>query len=73
MVQVPDFWFDRYFWCKAEVLHTKEQDPSVNLPYAPAIKVSGGSTVYLAGVTAAKTYHHHPRRAGEFEDIPGGG
>ncbi len=28
--------------------------------------------VYLAGVTAAKTYHHHPHRAEEFEDIPQG-
>ena len=55
---------------KIEIIHTKERDPSVMLPYAPAIKVTGGSTVYLAGVTAAKTYHNHPHRPEEFEDIP---
>ncbi len=55
---------------KIEVIHTKERDPSINLPYAPAVKVTGGSTVYLAGVTAAKTYHHHPHRPEEFEVIP---
>lgn len=41
-----------------EVIHTQESDPSINLPYAPAIKVTGGSLLFLAGVTAAKTYHH---------------
>ena len=45
---------------KIEVIHTRERDPSINLPYAPAVKVTGASMVYLAGVTAAKTYHHHP-------------
>ncbi len=43
-----------------ELIHTAERDPSVNLPYAPAIKVTGGSLLFLAGVTAAKMYHHHP-------------
>jgi hypothetical protein len=33
------------------------------MPYAPAIKVRGGTTVYLAGVTAAPIYHHHPNAA----------
>jgi hypothetical protein len=27
--------------------------PEMWMPYAPAIKVRGGTTVYLAGVTAA--------------------
>jgi enamine deaminase RidA (YjgF/YER057c/UK114 family) len=35
-----------------------------------AIKVSGGTTVYLAGVTAAPVYHHHPHRPEEFDAMP---
>jgi enamine deaminase RidA (YjgF/YER057c/UK114 family) len=53
-----------------EVIHTAERDPSIDLPYAPAIKVTGGSLLFLAGVTAAKIYHHHPHRPEEFADIP---
>ena len=53
-----------------EVIHTAEHDPSINLPYAPAIKVTGGSLLFLAGVTAAKTYHNHPHIPEEFADIP---
>ena len=44
--------------------------PDVWMPYAPAIKVTGGTTVYLAGVTAAPVYHHHPHRAEEFDTMP---
>ena len=55
---------------KLEVIHTADRDPSVNLPYAPAIKVSGGSLLFLAGVTAAKIYHSHPHVEAEFADIP---
>jgi len=40
------------------------------MPYAPAIKVKGGTTVYLAGVTAARVYHHHPHRPEEFDHMP---
>src|ERR1700737_1962276 len=40
------------------------------MPYAPAIKVKGGTTVYLAGVTAAPVYHHHPHRPEEFDSMP---
>lgn len=40
------------------------------MPYAPAIKVCGGTTVYLAGVTAAPVYHHHPHRPEEFASMP---
>ena len=57
---------------KIEVIHTQKADPSINLPYAPAIKVTGGSLLFLAGVTAAKTYHHHPHIPDEFADIPEG-
>jgi enamine deaminase RidA (YjgF/YER057c/UK114 family) len=55
---------------KIEIIHTEDADPSVNLPYAPVIKVTGGSTVFLAGVTAAPTYHNHPHIEAEFDDIP---
>ncbi|HSF30540.1 MAG TPA: RidA family protein [Candidatus Tectomicrobia bacterium] len=53
-----------------EVIHTAERDPSINLPYAPAIKVTGGSLLFLAGVTAAKMYHQHPHIPEDFADIP---
>ena len=44
--------------------------PDLWMPYAPAIKVVGGTTVYLAGVTAAPVYHHHPHRPQEFDAMP---
>lgn len=44
--------------------------PNMWMPYAPAIKVRGGTTVYLAGVTAAPVYHHHPHRPEEFASMP---
>ena len=44
--------------------------PDLWMPYAPAIKVTGGTTVYLAGVTAAPVYHHHPHRPEEFALMP---
>ncbi len=44
--------------------------PDMWMPYAPAIKVTGGTTVYLAGVTAAPVYHHHPHRPEEFDSMP---
>jgi 2-iminobutanoate/2-iminopropanoate deaminase len=44
--------------------------PDMWMPYAPAIKVRGGTTVYLAGVTAAPVYHHHPHRPEEFDGMP---
>ena len=44
--------------------------PDMWMPYAPAIKVTGGTTIYLAGVTAAPVYHHHPHRPEEFDAMP---
>jgi enamine deaminase RidA (YjgF/YER057c/UK114 family) len=44
--------------------------PDVWMPYAPAIKVTGGSTVFLAGVTAAPVYHSHPHIPEEFANMP---
>ena len=43
--------------------------PDLWMPYAPAIVVRGGTTVYLAGVTAAPVYHHHPHRPEEFNSM----
>lgn len=53
-----------------ELIHTAENDPKFNMPYTPAIKVRSGFTVYVAGVTAAPVYHHHPHIASDFENIP---
>lgn len=53
-----------------ELIHTEENDPLYNMPYTPAIKVRSGSTVYVAGVTAAPVYHHHPHIKSDFEHIP---
>lgn len=53
-----------------EVIHTGENEPRFNMPYAPAIKVTSGSMLFLAGVTAAPVYHSHPHIASEFDDIP---
>jgi 2-iminobutanoate/2-iminopropanoate deaminase len=52
------------------LIHTEENDPAYNMPYTPAIKVRSGSTVYVAGVTAAPVYHHHPHIKSDFEAIP---
>lgn len=41
-----------------------------NMPYTPAVKVTGGQPVYLAGVTAAPVYHSHPHVPAEFDAIP---
>ncbi len=45
--------------------------PDMWMPYAPAIVVRSGTTVHLAGVTAAPVYHHHPHRPEEFDSMPG--
>ncbi len=52
-----------------QVIHYPEA-PDTWIPYAPAISVTGGTSVYLAGVTAAPTYHQHPHVAEEFDTIP---
>lgn len=55
---------------RLETVHHAGHDPALNMPYVPAIKVRGGSTVYVAGVTAAPTYHSHPHVPAEFDAIP---
>jgi enamine deaminase RidA (YjgF/YER057c/UK114 family) len=54
---------------KIEHVHGPDA-PKMWMPYAPAIKVRGGTTVYCAGVTAAPVYHHHPHRPEEFDAMP---
>ena len=44
--------------------------PDIWMPFAPAIVAKGGTTIYLAGVTAAPVYHHHPHRPEEFDTMP---
>jgi 2-iminobutanoate/2-iminopropanoate deaminase len=53
-----------------DYVHTEGNDPRFNMPYTPAIKITGGRVVYLAGVTAAPVYHSHPHIASEFDAIP---
>jgi len=54
---------------RIEVIHTAQNDPSYNLPYAPAIAVNGGRLLFTAAM-AAPTYHHHPHRPEEFDSMP---
>jgi enamine deaminase RidA (YjgF/YER057c/UK114 family) len=53
-----------------EPIHTPERDPSLNMPYTPAIKVHAGKTVFISGVTAAPVYHQHPHIREDFDRIP---
>ncbi len=53
-----------------ERVETGENNPRFNMPYTPAIKTRGGTTVHLSGVTAAPVSHSHPHVAAEFDDIP---
>ena len=54
---------------KVERLHWPDA-PDVWAPFVPVIKVTGGSLVFLAGMTAAKAYHSHPHRPEEFDEMP---
>lgn len=53
-----------------EIVEHEGYDPKYNMPYVPSIKVRGGATVYVSGVTAAPVYHSHPHIASEFDAIP---
>ena len=54
---------------RLKVIHTAQNDPSYNLPYAPAVMVTGGRLLFTAAM-AAPTYHHHPHRPEEFDHLP---
>ena len=53
-----------------EIVHHEGYDPALNMPYVPAIRVRSGTTVYVAGVTAAPVYHQHPHIPTDFDAIP---
>ncbi|HLI25739.1 MAG TPA: RidA family protein [Chloroflexota bacterium] len=53
-----------------EYIEHEGYDPRYHMPYVPAIKVHGGKTVYVSGVTAAPVYHSHPHVPSEFDHIP---
>lgn len=53
-----------------EHIHTDGNHQKWNMPYTPALKVTGGSLVFASGVTAAPIYHSHPHVPAEFIDIP---
>lgn len=55
---------------RVEAVHTEENDPRWNMPYTPAIKVYGGATIWVAGVTAGLVYHSHPHVDAEFDSVP---
>lgn len=55
---------------RVEAIHTAGNDARWNMPYTPALKVVGGTTIYVSGVTAAPVYHSHPHRLEEFADVP---
>jgi len=60
---------ERIMGKKIEHIHWPDA-PDVWMPYAPAIKVTGGTMVFLAGVTAAPVYHSHPHIPEEFANMP---
>jgi enamine deaminase RidA (YjgF/YER057c/UK114 family) len=51
-----------------EVIHHDGYDPNINSLFVPAIRV--GNLVFISGLTAAPTYHDHPHRPEDFDDIP---
>jgi len=57
---------------EVKIIHPKE--PTSWMPFVPAVKVTGGSLLFISGCTALPLYHSHPHRAEEFdfpEDMEG--
>lgn len=46
-----------------------EPDSGANLPFTPAIKVRGGTIVFLSGITGAPVPHSHPHIPAEFDHL----
>lgn len=40
-----------------------------NLPFTPAMRVRGGETIYLSGITGAPVPHSHPHVPAEFDHL----
>src|SRR2546426_6424135 len=45
-----------------EVIHHTDYDPTVAMPFVPAIKIKSGKLLWLAGTTSLPVYHEHPHR-----------
>jgi enamine deaminase RidA (YjgF/YER057c/UK114 family) len=45
-----------------EVIHHPNHDGTVAMPFVPAIKITSGKLLWLAGTTALPVYHEHPHR-----------
>jgi 2-iminobutanoate/2-iminopropanoate deaminase len=48
-----------------QVIHPKK--PTSWMPFVPAVKIEGGSLLFISGCTALPLYHSHPHRAEEFD------
>jgi len=55
---------------RLETIHHPDYDRTIFSPYVPAIKVHGGTLVFISGVTAAPVYHDHPHRSEVFDAVP---
>jgi enamine deaminase RidA (YjgF/YER057c/UK114 family) len=45
-----------------EPIHHPGYDTAISMPFVPAIKVTSGKLLWLAGGTALPVYHDHPHR-----------
>ena len=45
-----------------EAIHHPGYDPTISMPFVPAIKVKSGKLLWLSGGTALPVYHDHPHR-----------
>jgi enamine deaminase RidA (YjgF/YER057c/UK114 family) len=45
-----------------ETIHHPGYDPTISMPFVPAIKVKSGKLLWLSGGTALPVYHDHPHR-----------
>lgn len=55
---------------RLEVVHHEGWSPEIKQVYVPAIRATGGRTVYVSGITAAPPYHDHPHRPEQFAAVP---
>jgi enamine deaminase RidA (YjgF/YER057c/UK114 family) len=53
-----------------QTIHTEDFDPTINSPFVPAIRATGGQMVFLSGATASPSYHDHPHVPEVFDAIP---
>src|SRR5215470_1485637 len=50
-----------------EVIHHPNYDKNVFMPFVPAIKITGGKLLWLAGTTALPVYHDHPHKRDQIQ------